>query len=40
MILAKRVEHVRELPLDFMPNALFARKSAEKVVNQPFPGLD
>ena len=27
-----------ELPLDFMPNALFSRKSAEKVVNQPFPG--
>jgi RNA polymerase primary sigma factor len=40
VILAQRVEHVQELPLDFMPNALFARKSAEKVVNQPFPGLD
>jgi RNA polymerase primary sigma factor len=40
VILVQRAEHVRELPLDFMPNALFSRKSAEKVVNQPFPGLD
>jgi RNA polymerase primary sigma factor/RNA polymerase sigma factor len=28
------------LPLDYIPNALFARKSAEKVVDQPYPGLD
>ncbi len=40
VILAQRAEHVQDFPLDFMPNALFARKSAEKVVNQPFPGLD
>ncbi len=40
VILAQRASHVMELPLDFIPNALFARKSAEKVVNQPFPGLD
>jgi len=40
VILAQRAEHVGQLPLDFMPNALFARKSAEKVVNEPFPGLD
>ena len=39
VILGQRAEHVKELPLDFMPNALFARKSAEKVVNQPYPGL-
>jgi RNA polymerase primary sigma factor len=39
VILAQRAEHVRQLPLDFIPNALFARKSAEKVVNEPFPGL-
>jgi RNA polymerase primary sigma factor len=40
VILSQRAEHVKELPLDFMPNALFTRKSAEKVVNQPFPGAD
>jgi RNA polymerase primary sigma factor len=38
VILAQRASHILELPLDFMPNALFPRKSAEKVVNQPFPG--
>jgi RNA polymerase primary sigma factor len=38
VILAQRAGHIMELPLDFMPNALFSRKSAEKVVNQPFPG--
>ncbi|MFM8415373.1 MAG: sigma-70 family RNA polymerase sigma factor [Planctomycetota bacterium] len=40
VILAQRAEHVKQLPLDFIPNALFARASAEKVVNQPYPGLD
>ncbi len=39
VILSQRAEHVKELPLDYMPNALFSRKSAEKVVNQPYPGL-
>jgi RNA polymerase primary sigma factor/RNA polymerase sigma factor len=38
VILGQRAEHIRQLPLDFIPNALFARSSAEKVVNQPFPG--
>jgi RNA polymerase primary sigma factor/RNA polymerase sigma factor len=38
VILSQRAEHVRQLPLDFIPNALFARVSAEKVVDQPFPG--
>jgi len=38
VILGQRAEHIRQLPLDFIPNALFARASAEKVVNQPFPG--
>ena len=38
VILAQRAEQVRQLPLDYMPNALFARTSAEKVVNQPYPG--
>jgi RNA polymerase primary sigma factor/RNA polymerase sigma factor len=38
VILSQRAEHILQLPLDFMPNALFARGSAEKVVNQPFPG--
>lgn len=38
VILAQRAEHVMHLPLDFIPNALFARKSAEQVVSQPFPG--
>jgi len=40
VILTQRAEHVVQLPLDYIPNALFARKSAEHVVNQPFPGLD
>jgi RNA polymerase primary sigma factor len=40
VILSQRAEHVMHLPLDFMPNALFARKSAEKVVDQPFPGAE
>ncbi len=40
VILAQRAEHVLQLPLDFMPNALFGRTSAEKVVNQPYPGND
>jgi RNA polymerase primary sigma factor len=40
VILAQRAEHVRQLPLDLIPNALFSRNSAEKVVNEPFPGLD
>ena len=40
VILTQRAEHVMQLPLDYIPNALFARKSAEHVVNQPFPGLD
>jgi len=39
VILAQRAEHVVQLPLDFMPNALFSRRSAEKVVEQPFPGV-
>ncbi|MFM9058013.1 MAG: sigma-70 family RNA polymerase sigma factor [Planctomycetaceae bacterium] len=38
IILAQRAEHVLQLPLDHIPNALFARTSAEKVVEQPFPG--
>ncbi|MEX0671453.1 MAG: sigma-70 family RNA polymerase sigma factor [Pirellulales bacterium] len=40
VILSQRAEHVMHLPLDLMPNALFARKSAEKVVDQPFPGTE
>jgi RNA polymerase primary sigma factor/RNA polymerase sigma factor len=40
VILAQRAEHVLQLPLDHMPNALFARTSAEKVVNQPYPEAD
>ena len=40
VILSQRAEHVMHLPLDMMPNALFARKSAEKVVDQPFPGTE
>ena len=40
VILAQRAAHVLELPLDHMPNALFARTSAEKVVNQPYPEAD
>jgi RNA polymerase primary sigma factor len=38
IILSQRAEHVLQMPLDFMPNALFSRSTAEKVVNQPFPG--
>lgn len=37
VILAERANAIVELPLDYMPNALFARKSAEKVVFQPYP---
>ena len=40
VILSQRAEHIMQLPLDFIPNALFARKSAEGVVDQPYPGLD
>jgi RNA polymerase primary sigma factor/RNA polymerase sigma factor len=40
LILAQRAEQVKQLPLDFIPNALFSRGSAEKVVNQPYPGID
>jgi RNA polymerase sigma factor (sigma-70 family) len=38
IVLAQRAEHVLQLPLDYIPNALFARLSAEKVVDQPYPG--
>jgi RNA polymerase primary sigma factor/RNA polymerase sigma factor len=40
VILAQRAAHVLERPLDHLPNALFARASAEKVVNQPYPEAD
>ena len=40
VVLSQRGDHIMQLPLECMPNALFSRKSAEKVVNQPFPGLD
>lgn len=40
VILAQRAHHILQLPLDFIPNALFSRKSAEKVVDQPYPGAD
>ena len=40
VILSQRAEHIMQLPLDCIPNALFSRRSAERVVNQPFPGLD
>ena len=40
VILAQRAHHIQQLPLDFIPNALFSRKSAEKVVDQPYPGAD
>ncbi|MFM8702858.1 MAG: RNA polymerase subunit sigma-70, partial [Planctomycetia bacterium] len=40
VILAQRAEHIMQLPLDYIPNALFTRKSAETVVDQPFPGTD
>lgn len=39
VILSQRAEHIMQLPLDCIPNALFSRKSAEKVVNEPYPGL-
>jgi RNA polymerase sigma factor (sigma-70 family) len=39
VILSQRAEQVMQLPLDYIPNALFARTSAEKVVDQPFPGV-
>jgi RNA polymerase primary sigma factor len=39
VILSQRAEHVAEMPLDFMPNALFSRTSAEKVVGQAYPGV-
>ena len=37
IVLAQRATAISQLPIDYMPNALFARKSAEKVVFQPFP---
>lgn len=40
VILSQRAEHVMQLPIECMPNALFSRKAADRVVNQPFPGLD
>ncbi len=40
VIQSQRAVAIQKLPLDFMPNALFSRKSAEKVVSQPYPGLD
>jgi len=40
VILSRRAAHVKQLPLDHIPNALFPRSSAEKVVNEPFPGAD
>ena len=40
VIQSQRAIAIQKLPLDCIPNALFARKSAEKVVNEPFPGLD
>ena len=40
VVLTQRAEHVMQLPLDYIPNALFARKSAEKVVDQPYPGTE
>ena len=40
VILTERAEHVMQLPLDHIPNALFDRRSAEEVVNQPYPGTD
>ena len=39
VILAQRAEQVIQLPLDNMPNALFSRTCAEKVVDQPYPGV-
>ncbi len=40
VILGQRAEHVMQLPLDYIPNPLFARASAERIVNQPFPKTD
>ncbi len=40
VIVGQRYAHTMQLPLDFIPNALFDRRTAEDVVNQPFPGLD
>ena len=40
VILAQRAAHTMQLPLDYIPNALFDRRTAEDVVNQPFPGTD
>jgi len=40
VIQSQRAIAIQKLPLDCIPNALFARKSAEKVVNEPYPGLD
>ena len=40
VILTQRADHIMQLPLDCIPNALFARTSAERVVNQPYPGGD
>ena len=40
VILSQRAEHIMQLQLECIPNALFSRTSADKVVNQPFPGLD
>ncbi|NDH93754.1 MAG: sigma-70 family RNA polymerase sigma factor [Planctomycetia bacterium] len=37
VILSQRFEVISQLPLDNIPNALFSRKSAEKVVFQPYP---
>jgi len=37
VILAQRSEAITQLPLEYIPNALFSRKSAEKVVFQPYP---
>lgn len=39
VVLAQRAEQVMQLPLDNIPNALFSRTSAEKVVDQPYPGV-
>ena len=36
IVLAQRATAISQLPIDYMPNALFARKSAEKVVFQAF----
>ncbi len=36
-ILGQRAEHAMQLPLDHIPNPLFAHPSAERIVNQPYP---